>query len=176
MGEDDLDGLLVVGAYRADDVDAAHPLTAMLSRWRRQPGRPGASGVGEPAAAEPRGDGRRHAALDAEIAAELARAIAPHTNGNPYETVELLNALMRRGILVPGRTAGSGTASSAGRVSGRGKVVDMLAERFDVLPPSSRDLLEAMACLGGRAELSLLQTATGDVGGRAGCSACARAR
>jgi len=123
--EEPVEGLLLVGAFRDGDVDAAQPLTASLPRWREQ------AGV-------------RHVRLDnlpvaglvdmvAEIlhvdpaaAAGLAELIHPFTSGNPYETVELLNALRRDGLVAA----------------------------------ASRRLLEAMACLGGRVELSLLQTAT----------------
>ena len=37
--------------------------------------------------------------VDPATAAGLAEAIEPHTSGNPYETVELLNALRRDGLL-----------------------------------------------------------------------------
>jgi predicted ATPase len=43
---------------------------------------------------------------------------------------------------------------------GGSEVAGLLAGRVDALPAPSRQVLEAMACLGGRAELSLLQTAT----------------
>src|ERR1700745_3575967 len=36
LREEPVDGLLLVGAYRDGDVDAAHPLAAPLSRWRDQ--------------------------------------------------------------------------------------------------------------------------------------------
>ena len=36
LSEEPVDGLLLVGAYREDEVDAAHPLAAPLSRWRNQ--------------------------------------------------------------------------------------------------------------------------------------------
>ena len=36
LSEERVDGLLLIGAYREDDVDAAHPLTVTLSRWRNQ--------------------------------------------------------------------------------------------------------------------------------------------
>ena len=38
LSEEPIDGLLLVGAYRDGDVDAAHPLAALLSRWREQAG------------------------------------------------------------------------------------------------------------------------------------------
>ncbi len=36
LTEEPVDGLLLVGAYREGDVDAAHPLAAPLARWRNQ--------------------------------------------------------------------------------------------------------------------------------------------
>ena len=48
LGEEPTAGLLLVAAYRDGEVDAAHPLAALLARWRDQPGvRAGAAG--EPA-------------------------------------------------------------------------------------------------------------------------------
>ena len=38
LSEEPVEGLLLVGAYREGDVDAAHPLAAPLSRWREQAG------------------------------------------------------------------------------------------------------------------------------------------
>ena len=38
LSEDPVEGLLLVGAYREDDVDATHPLAGLLSRWREQAG------------------------------------------------------------------------------------------------------------------------------------------
>ena len=38
LSEEPVEGLLLVGAYREGDVDAAHPLAALLSRWRDQAG------------------------------------------------------------------------------------------------------------------------------------------
>ena len=38
--------------------------------------------------------------VDPAAAAGLAEEIYPHTSGNPYETVELLNVLRRDGVLV----------------------------------------------------------------------------
>ncbi|OZM80662.1 AAA family ATPase [Pseudonocardia sp. MH-G8] len=160
LDEEPVEGLLLVGAYRHEDVDAAHPLAAPLSRWHDR------AGV-------------RHLLLDnlpvstlvtmvAEIlrthpavAADLAEVIGPHTSGNPYETVELLNALRRDGLLTPTTTGWQWDPATVHTHLGRSQVGELLAARIETVPPRSRQLLEAMACLGGRAELSLLQTATG---------------
>ena len=48
---------------------------------------------------------------------------------------------------------------------GRSEIAGPLAARAAALPEGSRRVVEAMACLGGRAELSLLQAATGEPAG-----------
>ena len=161
LSEESAEGLLLVGAYRDGEVDAAHPLTAPLARWREQPG-------------------VRHVRLTnlstrdlvtmvAEMlrvgradAAGLVAVIEPYTQGNPYETVELLNALRRDGLLTV-TAAGWRWDEAAVHVHlGQSDVAGLLAARAAALPAESRRVAEAMACLGGRAELSLLQAATGE--------------
>ena len=161
LSEERVEGLLLVGAYRDGDVDAAHPLMTPLARWREQPG-------------------VRHVPLTnlstrnlvtmvaemlrvGRVAAEgLAGVIEPHTRGNPYETVELVNAL-RGEALLTATAAGWRWDEEAVRAHlGRSEVAGLVAARVAALPQGSRQILEAMACLGGRAELSLLQAATGE--------------
>ena len=160
LSEEPVEGLLLVGAYREEDVDAAHPLAALLSRWRDQPGVEHLRLVNLPVP--------NLVAMVAEMlyvdpatAAGLVEVIGPHTSGNPYETVELLNALRREGVLTA-TAAGWRWEQAAVRAHlGQFEVTGLLAARVDAMPPRSRQLVEAMACLGGRAEASLLQIATG---------------
>jgi signal transduction histidine kinase len=103
--------------------------------------------------------------VDPATAAGLAEVIEPHTSGNPYETVELLNALRRDGVLAA-TTAGWRWDEAAVRAHlGQSEVAGLPAARVEAMPSSSRQMLEAMACLGGRAGLSLLQAATGTPAG-----------
>ncbi|HZN77486.1 MAG TPA: diguanylate cyclase [Micromonosporaceae bacterium] len=155
-----IDGLLLVGAYRESDVDATHPLAPMLSRWHRQDARPLHLRLGDlppSSLAEMLADMLR---LDSQRAADLALAITPHTRGNPYDTVELLNALRHDGVLEPG---GGGWRWEAGALGalGRTDVAELLAERADAMPPTTGALLEIMACLGGRVDLNVLNHASG---------------
>ena len=153
LSEEPIEGLLLVGAYREDDVDTAHP--ARRGRCPAGATRPACSSCGWTTC-------RRRALADlvAEMlhvdpaaAHDLAGVIGPHTSGNPYETVELLDALRRGGPadrdrrrLAVGRRGGArppgrdrrGQASSQARVS--------------ALPAAARQVVEAMACLGGRTE------------------------
>jgi signal transduction histidine kinase len=161
LSEEPVEGLLLVGAYRDGDVNPAHPLAAPLSRWLDQDGVRQLRLAGLPVpgltvmVAE-----MLH--VDPAAAADLAGMIGPHTSGNPYETVELLNALRREGVLT---VAAAGWRWDSGAVRahlGQTEVAGLLAARVEAMPTASRQLAEVMACLGGRAELSLLQAATGE--------------
>jgi signal transduction histidine kinase len=164
LTEDPVDGLLLVGAYREGDVDAAHPLTAPLSRWLDQATvrhlRLG--NLPEPSLAAMVAEMLR---VDRSAAEGLAGAIEPHTRGNPYETVELLNALRRDGLLAATAAGWRWEESAVAAHLARSEVAGLLAARAAALPERSRRVAEAMACLGGRAELSLLQAATGEPAG-----------
>ncbi len=157
LGEQ-VEGLLLVGAYR-NDADPAHPLATLLSQWRRQPG------VTHVHLSNLAGSGA--AALVAEVlhvshadADVLARLIEPHTRGNPYETVELLNTLRQEKILTPTSAGWSWDEPALSSLLTRSKVAELATARMAGLPSACRGVLEAVACLGGRAELSVLAVAT----------------
>jgi signal transduction histidine kinase len=161
LSDEPIAGLLLVGAYRDGDVDAAHPLAALLARWRDQGGvrEIPLDNLAEPSLVEMVAD-MLHA--DRARAAGLVAAIEPHTRGNPYDTVELLDALHRDGVLTPtadGWQWDDGTARDRLR---RSEVTELLGARIAGIATRSRQMVEAMACLGGRAELTLLQAATGE--------------
>ncbi|MEV6926144.1 AAA family ATPase [Dactylosporangium sp. NPDC051485] len=155
LSEESIEGLLLVGAYRQNGADTGNALAAALSPWREQPA-------------------VRHLRLDnlpmphlvtmvAEMlhvdksaAADLAGMIRPHTSGNPYETVQLLNALRRDGALTAAAGRWWWDAAAVCAYLGRPEVAGSLGARVEPVPA----LVEAMACLGGRAELRLLGTAT----------------
>ena len=163
LSEEPTEGLLLVGAYREADVDPTHPLRAPLSAWRDQAGvrylRLG--GLPVPSLV----------AMVAEIlhvdsveAADLVEVISRYTSGNPYETVELLNALRRDGVLAATAGGWRWDAAAARARLDRSGLAGLPAERVAAMPPASRQLVEAMACLGGRTGLNLLQAATGEPG------------
>ncbi|MDP9792968.1 diguanylate cyclase (GGDEF)-like protein [Catenuloplanes nepalensis] len=159
----DLPGVLVLGAFREAEVDAAHPLTAVRARVHRVTG--GGSG-------ELRLDNLAPAELGALLAetlrlpvieaAPLAEALAARTGGNPFDTLELVNALRREGALVPDGCRWRWDPATLRRFVSSGDVVDLLAARIEALPARTRRLLEVMACLGGDIDLRLLRVACGE--------------
>jgi len=159
LTEEQIDGLLLVGAYREADVDAAHPLAAPLARWRDLPGVRHLRLVNLPVSGT--------IAMIAEMlhvdpagVADLGEVVHPYTSGNPYETVELLNALRHDGVLAATAAGWRWDAAAVRAHLGRSEVAGLLAARVHTMPPTSRQIVEAMACLGGRADLGVLRTAT----------------
>jgi diguanylate cyclase (GGDEF)-like protein len=94
-------------------------------------------------------------------ALRLAEALSHRTHGNPYDTIELVNALRRDGLREPSAHGWSWEAAPIRRYVGHGEVVDLVASRIARLPATTRRLLQTMACLGGNVGLDLLQAATG---------------
>ncbi|MBL7495859.1 diguanylate cyclase [Frankia sp. CNm7] len=158
-GAEQVEGLLLVGAYRESEVDAAHPLAPLLVRWR-QPDGPCHLRLGN---LTPEGQAEMVAdllRLPPEPAAELARLTAPSTGGNPYDTVELLGALRHDGVLVPGDGGWRWDRSALrGRLE-RVDVTELLTAHVATLPPATREVLEVMASLASQVELNLLESAT----------------
>ena len=127
LSEEPIEGLLLVGAYRerrrrrgASAGGAAGPLA--------RAGRRAAPPAGQPAGAEPRRRwSPRCCTWTRPAAAGLARLIEPHTRGNPYETVELLNALRRDGVLTrDGGRLALGRRRPFARTCGRSEVAELL--------------------------------------------------
>ena len=142
-------------------MDPAHPLVELLTRSREVE-----------SAVHLRLDNLpppSHVALIAEtlradpaVAASLAEAIGPNASGNPYETVEVLNALRRDGLLTATPSGWRWDAAAVRDHLGHTEIAALTAARVEALPRASADLLAAMACLGGRAELRAIHTATGE--------------
>jgi len=158
LSEEPVDGLLLVGAFREGDVDPAHPMAAPLARWRAQAGVHNLrlDNLSAPSLVTMVAE-MLHA--DRAAAAGLVEVIEPHSSGNPYETVELLNALRRDGVLTATAAGWRWDAEDVRARLGHSPVAGLLAG-ISAMPPTTRQMVEAMACLGGRAEVSVLQTAT----------------
>ncbi|MEV6902500.1 AAA family ATPase [Amycolatopsis sp. NPDC051372] len=97
LDEEPIAGLLLVGVRRDDDVASAEPPAGSEDRagvrYLRLGNLPNPSLVAMVAE-------MLHA--DAVAAASLVEVIEPRTSGNPYETVQLLNALGRHGVFERG--------------------------------------------------------------------------
>jgi len=157
----DLRGVLLVGAYREAEVDAAHPLTAMRSRWDRLGVAPLSISLRNLPPADLGQVIGEMLRLPPAAAAPLAAVLAERTAGNPFDTVELINALRHDGALVRGAGGWHWDAATIRHHVGSGDVVDLLGARIERLPLATQQALATMSCLGGEVELGLLCAAGG---------------
>ena len=161
LRDEDLRGLLLVGAFREADLDATHPLAAMLPLWERLNPPPPRLRLENLPPAQLALLLEEMLRLPPSQAAPLAQTLAERTGGNPYDTVELINALRHDGVLVPGNGGWSWDAAAIRRYVGGSDVAELLAARVDRLPQDARSVLQLMACLGGELEFSVVRAASG---------------
>jgi hypothetical protein len=76
--------------------------------------------------------------VEPAAAAGLAEVIEPHTRGNPYEIIELLNALRRDGVLTATAAGWRWDEAAVRAHLGRSEVAGLLAVRAAALPEQSR--------------------------------------
>lgn len=157
----ELQGLLIIGAYRGNEVDAAHPLSIMLARWAKLGVAPPTMELGnlpDQDLGQLIGNMLRLPERDAR---RLGATLYERTEGNPYDTVELINALRHDGLLTPAQGNWHWDDGAIRQFVGDCDVVGLLGRRIDRLPQQTHELLESLACLGGEVTTSLLSLASG---------------
>jgi predicted ATPase len=154
-------GFLFIGTYRAangDGTDAV--LQAAFLRWKLLGVMPARFSLGNLGLPDLESLLQGMLRLAAEPAGRLARIVYSRTAGNPYDSIELINALRVDGALTIGAAGWTWNEETIRHYVGHGNVVDLLATRIAALPPETRTLLEIGACLGGNSiALALLQSA-----------------
>jgi len=161
LRDEGLRGLLLVCAFREADLEVTHPLAAMLTFWERLDPRPLQLRLENLQPAQLALLLEEMLRMPPSQAALLAQTLAERTGGNPYDTVELINALRHDGVLVPGNGGWSWDAAVIRHYVGGSDVMELLAARVDRLPQDARAILQLIACLGGELELSVVETASG---------------
>ena len=150
--------LLLVGAYRDNEVTADHPLMRRLAAIR-QAGAPVREIVLAPLKLEDVGrliaDALRCAP---ERAAPLARLVQEKTAGNPFFTIQFLTALAEEGLLAidHGEARWSWELE---RIRAKGftdNVVELMLGKLRRLPAATQLALRQLACLGNSAPASTL--------------------
>jgi diguanylate cyclase (GGDEF)-like protein len=99
--------------------------------------------------------------LSPRRADELAQLLVARTAGNPQDTIELVNALRRDGLLSPVESGWEWEAGAVRRHVSDSVRGDVLKGRIEALPASCLELLEILARLGAEAGSSLLCAASG---------------
>ena len=156
--QSDVGSLLLLGAYRDNEVGPTHPLARSLQEIRRAGGRVSEI-VLSPLA---RADVLRFVAdalhSTAEAAAPLANLIYDKTGGNPFFTIQFLTALAEEKLLVFSPGAGRWLWDLK-RIRAKGfteNVVDLMVGKLARLPPAAQEALQWLAALGNTADFAML--------------------
>jgi predicted ATPase/anti-anti-sigma regulatory factor len=158
LGDPEAHHLLLIGAYRSEEVDAAHPLTGAISALRK-------AGV-TPTHIEllplslPAATSFVAEALSAEAprVAELAAVAHEKTQGNPLFLGQFLRALAEDGALLFDHEARAFTWDLA-RVRAAmatDNVLSLMARKVEQLAPATRRALVLASCVGPSFDLGLL--------------------
>jgi PAS domain S-box-containing protein len=158
--QQDLTHLLVIGAYRDDEVDAAHPLMRKLSAVREAEG-----AVHEVRLTPLAPDDLAHLIADslhcdAQRAMLLAQLIHEKTGGNPFFATQFIRALVEEKLIA----FEHGSAQwrwDLDVIHTRGftdNVVDLMVAKHKRLPVATQIALQQLACIGNSAEAATLST------------------
>lgn len=161
MNDSGLDGLLLIGAYRNNEIDDAHPLSRVLHATHAVTTDVlGLSSLRMDDLTSMLADMLR---MPEDGVRPLAEQVHAKTGGNPYYTVELLRLLYRQAALWPDPEANRWhwDASRIADMQTSQNVVEFLVEGLGDLQPAQADALHATACVGTESTLGLLALANG---------------
>jgi len=158
--QSDVRHLMLIGAYRDNEVDPAHPLMLKLEAIR-QAGATVQEIVIEPLA---RNDLERLIAdsLRCEPACVklLAELVHEKTGSNPFFVIQFVSSLAEEGLLTFDRVSGR-WSWDLNRIHAKGytdNVVDLMVAKLNRLPVGTQRALQQLACIGNSAEFGLLVT------------------
>jgi predicted ATPase/GAF domain-containing protein/tRNA A-37 threonylcarbamoyl transferase component Bud32 len=160
LSDPDSGHLLLIGAYRDNEVDAAHPLTSALEKLRE-------AGVAMTAVTLGPLDLPMVTRLVADTLRTTAQAVEPlcaalfdKTQGNPFFLGQLLHALDEQGLVALDVAAGC-FRWDLERIRATGvadNVADLLVGKLGQLRPATQRALRLASCIGHEFDLRTLST------------------
>ncbi|HSG18435.1 MAG TPA: AAA family ATPase [Anaerolineae bacterium] len=155
--------LLIIGAYRDNELSSDHPLVASQNRIRSATERITVIELGDLAADDVNHLLADTLQLDVADCHDLGRVLVEKTAGNPFYFRQLLYALESEEELRFDRQQQRWvwTATLQQSLQASGSVVDMMIGRIRALPVETQRSLSVAACLGSRFETSTLGIITG---------------
>jgi PAS domain S-box-containing protein len=154
----DVQHLLLIGAYRDNEVDSTHPLMRKLEAMR-QAGAILQDIVLAPLTCEDLGqlvaDSLR---CEGKCAAPLAQLIREKTTGNPFFAIQFITTLAEEGLLTFDYRE-TRWFWDLNRIRTKGytdNVVDLMAGKLNRLPVATQKALQQLACMGNSAEFGML--------------------
>ena len=164
LTQPDVTHLMLIGAYRSNEVDPTHPLCRKLQVMREA----GASLQDIILAPLTREDlGQLIAdSLHCELghAGPLAELVHDKTTGNPFFAIQFISALFEEGLLTFDHIEGR-WSWDLNRIHAKGytdNVVDLMVRLLTRLVPETQNALKQLACLGNSAEFTMVRVAYQD--------------
>jgi predicted ATPase/signal transduction histidine kinase len=155
----DLQHLLLIGAYRDNEVSATHPLIRKLEAIRQA----GATLQDIVLSPLTRDDLRQLLSdslrCELERAEPLAQLLHDKTRGNPFFAIQFIGTLADEGLLAFDYAAGR-WAWDLDRIRAKGytdNVVELMVGKLARLPVATRNALQQFACMGARADFDMLR-------------------
>ncbi|HEV2731842.1 MAG TPA: histidine kinase, partial [Terriglobales bacterium] len=159
LTQPDLKHLLLIGAYRDNEVDPTHPLVRKLQSMR-QAGALLQDIVLSPLTREDLGQLIADS-LHCEPGHDesLANLVYDKTTGNPFFAIQFISALFEEGLLTFDHVKGR-WSWDLNRIHAKGytdNVVDLMVRMLTRLVPETQNALKQLACLGNSAEFTMLR-------------------
>ena len=152
----EMSNLLLIGAYRDNEVAPAHPLMRRLAAIR------GAGARVQEIVLKPLGLDNVNQMLAESLrsrrAGSLARLVHEKTAGNPFFTIQFVTALADEGLLAFDAVAASWRWDLK-RIRAKDytdNVVEFILDKLRLLPQETRAVLQRLACLGNGATAAAL--------------------
>jgi predicted ATPase/signal transduction histidine kinase len=155
--------LLLVGAYRDNEVGPIHPLMRSVEAMRAA-GAPLSEIVLSPLGLDDvRGLVADALHCDEERALPLAQLVHEKTGGNPFFAIQFFTALADEGLLAfdPAALAWQWDIDRIRAKSYTDNVADLVTAKLKRLSPPTQDTLKTLACLGNVADIARLTLACG---------------
>ena len=164
LSRQDVQYMMLIGAYRDNEVDSAHPLTRRLEAIRK------AGAIVQEIALAPLA--REHLGqliadslhCEPERATSLAQLVQEKTAGNPFFANQFIYSLAEEALLIFDH-CNARWSWDLNRIHAKGytdNVVDLMVGKLTRLPVGTQNALQQLACLGNSADFALLTKVYGD--------------
>ncbi|WP_437895326.1 AAA family ATPase [Sorangium sp. So ce124] len=155
--------LLVIGAYRDNEVPPSHPLTLALDRVRKEGARVADIVLGPLSSEHLTALVSDTLHCSRERAAPLSRLVEEKTASNPFFVIQFLTALHDERLIELDALAEAWRWDMR-KIYAKGitdNVIDLMVEKLARLPERTQKALRQLACVGSTAEISILTRAFG---------------
>jgi PAS domain S-box-containing protein len=157
----DLQHVLLIGAFRDNEVGDAHPLRSKLDAIKGAGGKVSEIALG-PLDCDHLGQFLADALrCDQERTALLAQLLRDKTGGNPFFAIQFVASLAEEGMLSFDH-AGARWSWDIDRIHAKrytDNIVELMVEKLNRLPPATQQALKLLACLGNAATVGALSIA-----------------